>query len=174
MCVVGLGGLEPPTPRLSSVCSNQLSYRPRCLIRDGETSASSDICHLTSVICTAADRLWTLGDGLRVIARSAISFRRLLNNVLWSLLLVKGGDPAAPSGTATLLRLFPSHEAHLRRLPPKRVRPPASGVAHSRGVTGGVYKARERIHRGNADPRLLATPPSCRRISACNPNRDAL
>ena len=26
--VVGLGGLEPPTPRLSSVCSNQLSYRP--------------------------------------------------------------------------------------------------------------------------------------------------
>src|SRR6185503_14033885 len=27
--LVGLGGLEPPTPRLSSVCSNQLSYRPR-------------------------------------------------------------------------------------------------------------------------------------------------
>ena len=26
--------------------------------------------------------------------------------------------------------------------------PPASGVAHFRGVTGGVYKARERIHRG--------------------------
>src|ERR671930_852813 len=86
----------------------------------------------------------------------------------------KGGDPAAPSGTATLLRLHPSHEPHLRRLPPLRVRPPASGVAHSRGVTGGVYKARERIHRGSADPRLLATPPSCRRGSACNPKRDAL
>ena len=57
---------------------------------------------------------------------------------------------------------------------PKGVRPPASGVAHSRGVTGGVYKARERIHRGNADPRLLATPPSWRRVSASNPNRDAL
>ena len=27
------------------------------------------------------------------------------------------------------------------------VRPPASGVINSRGVTGGVYKARERIHR---------------------------
>ena len=26
---MGLGGLEPPTPRLSSVCSNQLSYRPQ-------------------------------------------------------------------------------------------------------------------------------------------------
>ena len=43
---------------------------------------------------------------------------------------------------------------------PQGVRPPASGVANFRGVTGGVYKARERIHRGNADPRLLATPPS--------------
>ena len=26
--VVGPGGLEPPTSRLSGVCSNQLSYRP--------------------------------------------------------------------------------------------------------------------------------------------------
>jgi hypothetical protein len=41
-----------------------------------------------------------------------------------------------------------------------RVRPPASGIADFRGVTGGVYKAREHIHRGVADPRLLATPPS--------------
>ena len=28
------------------------------------------------------------------------------------------------------------------------VRPPALGIADSHGVTGGVYKARERIHRG--------------------------
>ena len=28
------------------------------------------------------------------------------------------------------------------------VYPPASGVNDFRGVTGGVYKARERIHRG--------------------------
>jgi hypothetical protein len=48
--------------------------------------------------------------------------------------------------------------------------PPASGVADSRGVTGGVYKARERIHRSVADLRLLAIPASCRRVSACNPN----
>jgi hypothetical protein len=31
---------------------------------------------------------------------------------------------------------------------PEGFAPPASGVAHFRGVTGGVYKARERIHRG--------------------------
>ena len=31
---------------------------------------------------------------------------------------------------------------------PKGVRPAASGADDSGGVTGGVYKARERIHRG--------------------------
>src|SRR5918998_729028 len=54
------------------------------------------------------------------------------------------------------------------------VGPPASGVTNFRGVTGGVYKARERIHPGVADPGLLATPPSWRRVSASNPNRDRL
>ena len=28
------------------------------------------------------------------------------------------------------------------------VRPPASGIINSHGLTGGVYKPRERIHRG--------------------------
>ena len=28
-CLVGLVGFEPTTPRLSSVCSDQLSYKPR-------------------------------------------------------------------------------------------------------------------------------------------------
>jgi hypothetical protein len=32
--------------------------------------------------------------------------------------------------------------------PKTRVSAPASGQANSHGVTGGVYKARERIHRG--------------------------
>jgi hypothetical protein len=49
---------------------------------------------------------------------------------------------------------------------PKRVGPPASGVADFRDVTGGVYKARERIHRSSADLRLLATPPSRGRVAA--------
>jgi hypothetical protein len=29
-----------------------------------------------------------------------------------------------------------------------KVSPPTSGTTDSRGVTGGVYKTRERIHRG--------------------------
>ena len=45
-----------------------------------------------------------------------------------------------------------------------------SGMASSHSVTGGVYKARERIHRSMADLRLLAIPPSCRRVAACNLN----
>ena len=53
---------------------------------------------------------------------------------------------------------------------PQGVRPPASGVADFRDVTGGVYKARERIHRSVADLRLLATPTSWGRVADPNPN----
>ncbi len=60
---------------------------------------------------------------------------------------LKGGDPAAPSDTATLLRLHPSHEP-CRGNRPLAVRLTTSGKTHSHGVTGGVYKTRERIHRG--------------------------
>jgi hypothetical protein len=88
--------------------------------------------------------------------------------------LQKGGDPAAGSPTATLLRLRPSHRARLRPLRPLRVRSRTSGTPGSHGVTGGVYKARERIHRGVADPRLLAIPASCSRVTDCNPNLDRL
>ena len=51
-----------------------------------------------------------------------------------------------------------------------RVRPLASGVTDFHDVTGGVYKARERIHRDVADSRLLAIPPSWSRVADSNPN----
>ena len=62
--------------------------------------------------------------------------------------LQKGGDPAAGSPTATLLRLHPSYQPLLGALSPIKVNSGASGATNSHGVTGGVYKARERIHRG--------------------------
>ena len=53
---------------------------------------------------------------------------------------------------------------------PQGVRPSASGVTNFRDLTGGVYKARERIHRSVADLRLLATPTSWGRVADPNPN----
>ena len=92
--------------------------------------------------------------------------------------LQKGGVPAAPSGTATLLRLSPSHRFYPGSLP-EGLR--TSGTPDFHGLTRGVYKARERIHRAVADARLLANPtsrsraadsdPNCERISGSAPRR---
>ena len=48
------------------------------------------------------------------------------------------------------------------------VSPRTSRLDNSHDVTGGVYKARVRIHRAMADTRLLATPPSWGRVAAPN------
>ncbi len=50
------------------------------------------------------------------------------------------------TSTVTLLRLHPNHESYLGPLPPLRVSLKTSSTTHFRDVTGGVYKARERIH----------------------------
>ena len=84
-----------------------------------------------------------------------------------SVMLQKGGVPAAPSGTATLLRLSPSHQFYPRTL---LLRSRTSGTPGFHGLTGGVYKARERIHRAMADARLLANPASWSRVADSNPN----
>ena len=55
---------------------------------------------------------------------------------------------------------------------PPKVKLPTSFAAHSHGVTGGVYKARERIHRIMADIRLLAIPASRSRVADSDPNCD--
>ena len=76
---------------------------------------------------------------------------------------IKGGDPAAPSDTATLLRLHPNHLSHLRRLAPKGY-PTDFGCyklswCDGRCTRPGTYSPR------HADPRLLAIPASCRRVA---------
>ena len=45
-----------------------------------------------------------------------------------------------------------------------------SGTTDFHGLTGGVYKARERIHRAMADARLLANPTSRSRVADSDPN----
>ena len=52
------------------------------------------------------------------------------------------------------------------------LRSPTSGTPSFHGLTGGVYKARERIHRIMADIRLLAIPASWSRVADSNPNCD--
>ena len=51
---------------------------------------------------------------------------------------------------------------------PLRLR--TSGTPGFHGLTGGVYKARERIHRAMADARLLANPASWSRVADSSPN----
>jgi hypothetical protein len=51
-----------------------------------------------------------------------------------------------------------------------RVGSATSGAEGFHDVTGGVYKARERIHAAVADAALLANPTSWSRIADSNPN----
>ena len=82
--MVGLVGLEPTTPALSRRCSNQLSYRPE------------SVAWLVKALpCVAGDTLPTT-DKCERLQQAAV--------------FQKGGDPAAPSDTATLLLLHPSRE----------------------------------------------------------------
>jgi hypothetical protein len=101
--------------------------------------------------------------------RKEVFLKKIARHTIVSLL--KGGIPAAPSGTATLLRLSPSHRFYPKQL---LVRSPSSGTPGFHGLTGGVYKVRERIHRAMADARLLAIPTSWGRVADPNPNWDGL
>jgi len=50
------------------------------------------------------------------------------------------------------------------------LRLPTLGTPSFHGLTGGVYKVRERIHRSIADLRLLAIPASWSRVADSNLN----
>ena len=51
-----------------------------------------------------------------------------------------------------------------------KVRLITSGATNFHGVTGGVYKTRESIHRAIADTRLLAIPTSRSRVADFDPD----
>ena len=93
--VLEIRGFEPLTPGLQSRCSSQLSYIPFFF---GEAPSPGTLERRESGKKTARSGLG------RTPAELPFS--------------QKGGDPAAPSGTTTLLRLHPPHEANLRHGPP--------------------------------------------------------
>ena len=108
LTLVGLGGLEPPTPRLSSVCSDQLSYRP-----GSACTRTADRCGRPRFQHVSRKEVIQPHLPIRLPCYDFTPVMKL--TVVGALLAV---------------------------------RQPASGEPHSHGVTGGVYKARERIHRG--------------------------
>ena len=54
--MVGLGGIEPPTSRLSGVRSNQLSYRPTPITRALSPLNAEYDAYLKKTHCLAIDR----------------------------------------------------------------------------------------------------------------------
>ena len=110
---MGLTRFELVTPRLSSVCSNQLSYRPVKTLTAPLTVRQTTCCGF--------------------LKRCIVTIKEVI-------------QPQVP------LRLpcydFTPVIDHTVVIAPLAVKLTTSGAVDSHGVTGGVYKARERIHRG--------------------------
>ena len=146
---MGLSGLEPPTSRLSGVRSNQLSYKP--LIRQPPA-------------LPCRPRHSTIGrPGLNRRVRDGYGCPPQAHRHQKSL------SPLTTQqrNTSSLLVHFHRKEVIQPHLPIRlpcydftpvtrpafgssllTVGSPTSGISDSHGVTGGVYKTRERIHRG--------------------------
>src|SRR3990172_853436 len=127
--MVGLGGLEPPTSPLSAVCSSQLSYRPEL----GTPKQSVRLRNIYSdpptlrqatdqVICVSAYVEACLTFSLKEVIQPQVPLR----------LPCYDFTPVIDHTVVGALLA---------------VRLPTSGTTNSHGVTGGVYKAPERIPR---------------------------
>ena len=135
--LVGLDGFEPSTPALSRRCSNQLSYRP----------ASGIISPPQLAAATTTDKRGHLEEAGRATDYEPPDSLLVLRPSVRCLLLPRKEviQPHLPirlpcyDFTPVMKRTVVSG--------PLAVSLPTSGAPHSHGVTGGVYKTRERIHR---------------------------
>jgi len=163
--MVGPGRLELPTPRLSSVCSNQLSYGP--LNRSASPANKPEQARFG---INPFKRKRNVNGGVRHKRKTSEDIKafRLAT-------ALTGPSCSKKHGKVHTVRRQSSYQFHsfLRkeviqpqvplRLPCYDFTPVAdptvvacllavsaapSGKTNSHGVTGGVYKARERIHRG--------------------------
>ncbi len=138
--MVGLGRFELPTSRLSSARSNQLSYRPLSVHPCEERETK-----------TAVPRVF-------FIETRSIPF--LISDILMRVRVLVASEEAGIY--SLILRKEVIQPQVPLRLPCYDFTPvadltvagcllavsaPSSGKTNSHGVTGGVYKARERIHR---------------------------
>ena len=147
---MGLSGLEPPTSRLSGVRSNRLSYKP-ILIWQPPTFP----CRLQHSIIGRFSLNHRVRDenGCVPYAHRHQNFpflfasRQINNNttLTFSILRKEVIQPHLPirlpcyDFTPVINPAFGGSFLAVRSL--------TSGVTNSHGVTGGVYKTRERIHR---------------------------
>ena len=120
-CLVGLSGLEPLTSRLSGVRSNQLSYRPFCF----SLRAAPSKLNINQRMCVDL-------KSTRYLTISCLHRKEVIQPHLPIRLPCYDFTPVTgPTFGSSLLAVGSL----------------TSGVADSHGVTGGVYKTRERIHR---------------------------
>ena len=149
LVLVGLGGLEPPTSPLSGVRSNHLSYRPKSRPQWWSLSGSNrrpPACKAGALPAELRPRCFTGHGTPRGPPFSECrSLVRTSGNAL-PLSQKEVIQPHLPirlpcyDFTPIINPTFGSWLLAVASL--------TSGVTNSRGVTGGVYKARERIHRG--------------------------
>ena len=125
---MGLGGFEPPTSRLSGVRSNQLSYRPPEPIRVGSLRIRSNVPY--ELAPAIRPRLTRVPHRRR---RGELLRKEVIQPQVPLRLPCYDFTPVAHQTLGACLLTVSSA---------------TSGPANSHGVTGGVYKARERIHRG--------------------------
>ena len=152
------GRLELPTSTLSVWRSNHLSYRTGR--RTPPNSVSSAPTPLRMERYTKPYTSMQKQKEHSVIRIHQIPYIKTLQ---------KGGVPAAPSGTATLLRLHPNHRLYLRRLAPEGY---PTGFGHFRlsWCDGRCVQGPGTYSPQYADLRLLAIPTSRRRVAAYDPN----
>lgn len=209
--MVGLIGLEPMTLRLSSACSNQLSYRPGKI--GGGTGTRTPDIQLAKLALYQLS--YTPGRGTHPENPQGcrpghkFHFQQKLNCAFPVDLgdrhaFASGGlphtfDPKIRLKRSTCRNRIPDGKEDFSFLLRKEVIQPqvplrlpcydfipvtthsvgrcflavsarTSATSDFHDVTGGVYKARERIHGAVADAPLLAIPASWRRVAASNPN----
>ncbi len=132
--LVGLGRFELPTSPLSGVRSNQLSYRPAVHPKQESRLAASYRAQSASQHRDSV-RINRTNEDKCVSTHQVVptSFKEVI-------------QPQVPLGLPCYDFTPVMNHSVVIALP--KVRLTTSGATHSHGVTGGVYKARERIHRG--------------------------
>ena len=156
--MVGLSGLEPPTSRLSGGRSNQLSYKPifsglvisfllKPLVEisgiEPLTPCLQSRCSPSWAIPPYLFRVgpWKLNNKLEI--HSDLGYELLSNSFLHRKEVIQPHLPIRLPCYDFTPVIGLALDGWLLA-----VASPALGTPNSHGVTGGVYKARERIHRG--------------------------